>query len=140
MCKELRILSQGYGEEGSDYHTEGTNTMRFLDHKGIGKIPRDRVVTYVRLVVNYQAQKKDPNCVRITAGGNLLKDMYPGELTTPTSYLTTSTGMWNSIITTPGPRFACTYASNFYLATPLENFQNTKIHAHLIPQECIDLC
>ena len=35
MCKELRRLSQGYDKEGSDYHTEGTNTMRFLDYEGI---------------------------------------------------------------------------------------------------------
>ena len=68
MCKGLGRLSKGYGEEGSGYHTKGTNTMRFLDHEGIGKIPRDRVVTYAQFVVNYRSQKKDPNHVRITAG------------------------------------------------------------------------
>ena len=52
MCKELGRLSQGYGEEGSDYNTEGTNTMRFLDYEGIGTIPRDRIVLYARIVVD----------------------------------------------------------------------------------------
>ena len=28
ICKELGISSQGYGEKGLDYHTEGINTMR----------------------------------------------------------------------------------------------------------------
>ena len=67
MCKELGRLSQGYGEEDYDYHTEGTHTMRFLDHEGVGKIPHDRVVTYAQIVVNYRAQKNNPNRVKITA-------------------------------------------------------------------------
>jgi hypothetical protein len=139
MCKELGRLTQGYGEIGSTYHTEGTNTMRFLDLEGIKNIPRDRVVTYARIVVDYRAQKKDPNRVRITAGGNLLKGLYEGELTTRTSDLTTSKIMWNSVISTPGARFMTGDASNFYLATPLEKFQYLRIPIELIPQEFIDL-
>ena len=34
--------------------------MRFFDLEGIYKIPHDRVVTYVILVVDYQAQTKRP--------------------------------------------------------------------------------
>jgi hypothetical protein len=60
MCKELGRLTQGYGEIGSTYHTEGTNTMRFLDREGIKNIPHDRVITYARIVVDYREQKKDP--------------------------------------------------------------------------------
>ena len=56
----------------------------------IRKIPPDRVVTHARIVVDYRPQKSDPNRVRITVGGNLLKDDYPGELTTRTADLTTS--------------------------------------------------
>ena len=67
MCKEIGRLCQCFED------TEGTNTMRFLDVKGISNIPRYRVVTYARIVVDYQAHKKDPNRVRITAGGSLLK-------------------------------------------------------------------
>ena len=64
--------------------------MIFLDHEGIKKIPRNRVITYVRIVVDYRAQKKDPNRVWITAGRDLLKGMYPGKLKTRTSNLSTS--------------------------------------------------
>ena len=96
-------------------------------------------MTYARIVVNYQSQQKDPNCVRIPAGGNLPKVMYTGELTTHTSNLTTLTCMWNSVIGTPWARFACTDASSFYLAAPLEHFQYMEIPVHLIPQEFIDL-
>ena len=69
MCKELGRLCQGFED------TSGTNTMRFLDLEGIINIPQDRVVTYKIIVVDYGSQKKDPNRVRITAGGNHLKNL-----------------------------------------------------------------
>ena len=47
--------------------------------------------------------------------------------------------MWNSVISTPRARFACTDAGNFYIATQLEHFQYMKILVHLIPQEFIYL-
>ena len=43
--------------------------MRFLDLEGISNIPRDRVVTYEIIVVDYQSHKNYPNRVIITAGG-----------------------------------------------------------------------
>ena len=54
--------------------------MRFFEHARIGKIPRDKVVTYAIIMVEYCAHKKDPNCVRIPAGDTLLKGTYPGKL------------------------------------------------------------
>ena len=128
MCKELVRLCQGFVD------TEGTNTMMFLDINGIRNIPQYRVVTYARIVVDYLAHKKDPNRVRITAGGNPLKNLYPGELTTRTSDLTTSKYMWNIVIITKGARYMCGYCSNFYLAKPLECHQYMKIPIELIPQ------
>ena len=113
--------------------------MRFLDIKGISNIPRDRVVTYARIVVDCRSHKKDPNRVRITAAGNLLKNLCPGDLTTRTSDLTTSKCMWNSVISTKGARYMCGYCSNLYLATPLERHQYMRIPIELIPQEFIEL-
>ena len=81
------------------------------------------------------AQKKDPTRVRITTRGNLRKGMYPGELTTRTA----SKFIRKSATSTLGARFACTDASNFYLATPLEHVQYMKVPVHLIPHEFIDL-
>ena len=54
----------------------------------ITEIPKDRTVTYGRIVVDYQPQKGDPNRVRITAGGNLID--YPDKLTTRTADLRTT--------------------------------------------------
>ena len=48
--------------------------MRCLTHEEIAAIPSDRTINYERIVVDYRKRKNDPNRVRITAGGNLLKD------------------------------------------------------------------
>ena len=52
---------------------KGSNTIFVLDHGGIKNIPADRKIAYGRLVAEYREQKKDPNRVRLTAVGNLIK-------------------------------------------------------------------
>ena len=131
MCIELGRLAQGYKD------TEGTNTIKFLNHDEIATIPGDRTITYARIVVDYRPQKADPNRVRITVGGNLID--YPYELTTRTADLTTTKVMWNSVISTPGARYICADAKNFYLNTPLDRYEYMKMPIKLIPQEFIDL-
>ena len=96
MCIELGRLAQGYKD------TKGTDTIHFMTLVEIKKIPGDSTVTYARIVIDYRAQKTDPNRVRIIVGGNLID--YPGELTTRTADLATSKVMWNSVISTPGAR------------------------------------
>ena len=63
MGIELGRLAQGYKD------TKGTNTIKFMTLEEIKHIPKDRVVTYARIVPDYRPQKKDPNRVRITARG-----------------------------------------------------------------------
>ena len=130
MCKELGRLCQGFGE------TKGTNIMRFLNLEGIKNIPKDRVVTYARIVVDYRPQKADPNRVRITAGGNLIQ--YPGE-TTRTANLRNTKIMLNRVISTRGTMYMTTDATNCYLATPMKRKEYLRIAVELIPQEFIDL-
>ena len=82
MCKEIGCLAQGYKD------TKGTSTITFMKKDDIRNIPKDRTITYACIVVDYQPQKNDPNCIQITAGGNLID--YPYELTTRTANLPTS--------------------------------------------------
>ena len=82
LGKEFGNLAQG-----ADYTKEkGTNSVFVMTREQILTIPKDRVVTYARIVVDFRPQKKDPNRARITAGSNLIK--YPGKLTTRTADLT----------------------------------------------------
>ena len=93
--KEFGNQAQGDNRTGE----KGTNTLFVMDHDEIAKIPKDRTITYGRIVIDYRPQKEDPNRVRITAGGNLITD-YPGDVTTRTADLTTSKILWNSVIST----------------------------------------
>ena len=39
---------------------KGTNKLFVMTHKEIAKIPREKVVTYARVVLDYSPQMKDP--------------------------------------------------------------------------------
>ena len=68
--------------------------------------------------MDFRPQKEDPNRVRITAGGNLIK--YAGELTTRTVDLTTAKKLWNGVISMDGAKFMGLDIGDFYLETPME--------------------
>ena len=86
--------------------------------------------------MDYCSQKSDPNRVHITVGGNLID--YPFKLTTCTADLTTSKIMWNSVVSTPGAKYACADAKNFYLCTPLDRYEYMRMPIDLIPPEFIE--
>ena len=67
MCTKLKNISQGWDKN------RGTNTVRFLTHKEIAMIQKDRIVTYTRVVVDYRSQKDDPNRFQLVVGRNKLK-------------------------------------------------------------------
>ena len=100
------------------------NNHFFMSRSDIAKIPNDRVVTYARVVVDCRSQKKDPNRVRITAVGNLIK--CPGDLTCRTADLTTSNILWNSVLSTEGAKFMGLDVGNFYLETPWKGTSTRK--------------
>ena len=59
-----------------------------------------KYVTYGRIVVDYWAQKQDPHRTRLTVGGHFI--FYPGDVGTPTLYITTANIIINSTVSTPG--------------------------------------
>ncbi len=61
MSKELHRLVQGWPGI-----TKGTNTIFYLSHAEILSIPKDRTVTYGRIVIDHRPQKEDPHHVCIT--------------------------------------------------------------------------
>ena len=48
VAKELGRLAQGYKD------TKGTNTVDFIDLEEITQIPKGKIVTYARIVVDYR--------------------------------------------------------------------------------------
>ena len=108
-----------------------------MTHEEIKNIPSDWTVTYARIVIDYWAQKDYPNRVCITIEGNLIE--YPEELTTRTDDLTSTTVMWNSIISTRNAQYMCADVKKIYLCTPLERYEYMQMPIGLIPQEFINL-
>eukprot|EP00804_Cyclotella_cryptica_P011793 CCRYP_011361-RA/>CCRYP_011361-RA protein AED:0.17 eAED:0.11 QI:0/0/0/0.8/0.25/0.2/5/0/1137 len=117
--KEFGNLAQGDLKTGE----KGTNTLFVMSHDEIANIPNGRT-------------KADPNRVRITAGGNLIKD-YPGELTTRTADLTTSQIMWNSVLSTARAKFMGVDIKSFFLTAPLDRYEYMKMPLDLFPEHTI---
>jgi hypothetical protein len=134
MGKEFGNMAQGDIKTG----TPGMNAVFVLTHDKIQRIPRHKKITYARLVVNFRPQKADPNQVRMTAGGNLIE--YEGELTTRTADLTTAKIVWNSVLSTPGAKYACFDISNMYLHTPLapEDYKYIRILLAVLLEHIIE--
>ncbi len=113
MSKELHHLAQR--KEGV---TVGTNTIFYLTHDEIRRIPKDCTITYARIIIDHCPKKDDPNRVRITIGRNLIDYHY--KLTTRTANMVSAKIMWNSVISTPGAKFGGMDIKNMYLKTTLD--------------------
>ena len=87
-------------------------------------------------MADIRPQKDEPNRMRLTAGGDRLP--YDGKKSTRTTGLETTKILFNSVVSTPGARFACYDISNMYLNTTLPSPEYMKIHQSLIPQEVMD--
>ena len=108
-----------------------------MTHKQIAKMrAKGKKPTYARVVVDFCPQKEYPNRVRITAGGNIIK--YAGELTTRTADLKTANMLWNSVISTEGAKCMGLDIGDFYLETPMEEYEYMIMPLHLFPQHTID--
>ena len=134
MGKEFGNMAQGDNKTG----TPGMDAIHVLDHEQIKKIPKKKTITYARLVVDFRPQKKDPNRVRMAAGGNLIQ--YAGEITTRTADLTTAKIVWNSVLSTEGAKYAIFDISNMYLHPPLapEDYEYMRIPLKLLPEHTIE--
>jgi hypothetical protein len=130
--KDFGGMAQGDRKTGQ----KGTNSIFVMTHDEIKLIPKDRTVTYARVVVDFRPQKADPYRIRITAGGNLIN--YPGELSTRTADLTTSKLMWNSVLSTAGAKYMCLDIKNFYLSAPLDRYEYMKMPIGLFPSWIIE--
>jgi hypothetical protein len=108
ISKELHGLAQG--KEGV---TVSINTIFYLTHDEIRRIPKDCTVTYTRIIIDHHPQKDDLNRVCITIDGNLIDYSY--ELITRTADIVLVKIMWNSVISTQGAKFGGAVIKNVYL-------------------------
>jgi hypothetical protein len=127
LGKDLGRMSQGDNKTGQ----KGTNAMFVMLPSNVFNIPKNRVVTYLRVVIDHRPQKADPNQIRITAGGNLIH--YPGKLTTWTADITTAKLLWIRLISMPRAKYMTLNIKNFYLSAPYNRFKYMRIPFALFP-------
>jgi hypothetical protein len=102
-ANEFGILAQGVGNR-----IEGSNTFFFIPHQAV---PKGKIITYGRFVVDIRPNKSEIHRVCLTVGGNLIQ--YPGDVSTRSAELTTSKCLWNRTISTEGAKHMCLDVKNF---------------------------
>jgi hypothetical protein len=90
-------------------------------------------VAYGSFVVDIKDHKEEKERTRLTVGGDQIE--YPGYKSTQTAGLTTAKILINSVISTLGAKFLVIDINNFYLNTPLGQFEYMVINLSSLPQE-----
>ena len=129
MSNEIGRLAQG------NSRGQGTNTIFFIPYETIPSNQRIDV-TYARIVVEYKPQKQEKECTCITVGGNIIN--YPDNVSTKTAEVTTAKILINSTISTPNARFCAFDIGNFYLGTPMKQYEYMFIYLKDIPLDIVD--
>ena len=84
LGKQFDSMAQGDTKTG----THCMDSIFVMIHSKIKSILKDRVITYVPLVVDFRPQEQDRNHIFLMTDGNSIH--YPGELTTCTADMKTS--------------------------------------------------
>ncbi len=92
-------------------------------------------ITYVKFICEYKPNKEEKERTRLAVGGDRVN--YPDEVGTPTANLLLIKTHLNSVILMPAARYMTIDISNFYLNTPMERFEYTRIPIADIPEEII---
>ena len=120
--------------QGIPGRVEGTDTMFFVHKKEI-PVERLRDATYAQVVCDVQSHKEQPNRVRITASRDRIN--YPWDCSTSTADLTTVKILLNSTISTQGAKFFTLDIKDFYLNTPLKQYEYLCLPLKDIPEDVI---
>lgn len=87
------------------------------------------------ICINHRPEKTDPNCCRITVGGNFIK--YPGVMGTKIAEMLTVKLLFNGVISTPEAKFMQLDISNFYLITPMDKYKYLQMNLLDFPESVI---
>jgi hypothetical protein len=113
---EVRRLFQGI------HSIPGTDTCFFIK---LTNIPKDRKITYGKIVCDYKPHKKEKERVRLTVGGGRLD--YSGDVATSTADITTFKILINSTLSTADAAMMMMDKKKYYLGIPLPQFEYMKM-------------
>jgi hypothetical protein len=110
----------------------GTDTCFFIK---LTNVPKDRKITYGKIVCDYKPHKRKKERVRLTVGGNILD--YSGDVATSTADITTFKILINSTLSTEDAAMMMMDIKNYYLGTPLPRFEYIKKLLSRFPEEIV---
>jgi hypothetical protein len=114
------------------FETSQEDTCFFIDLKNI---PSDRKITYGKIVCDYKPYKKKKERVPLTMGGDRL--CYSGDIATSTTDITTFKILINSTLSNKDAAMMMMDIKNYYLRTPLTQFEYMKMLLSCFPKEII---
>jgi hypothetical protein len=110
----------------------GTDTCFFIK---LTNIPKERKITYGKIVCDYKPHKKEKERVRLTLGGDTLN--YSGDVATSTADITTFKILINNTLSTEDAVMMMMGIWNYYLGTPLPRFEYMRMLLSRFPEEII---
>jgi hypothetical protein len=111
----------------------GTGTYVFDE---LTNIPKNKKITYSKIVCDYKPHKKEKERVRLMVAGDRLD--YSGDVTTSTADITTFNILINSTLSTEDATMMMMDIKNYYLGTPLPRFEYMKMLLSRFPEEIVD--
>jgi hypothetical protein len=111
LSNELGRICQGICD------VAGTNIAFFID---LHNIPKDRKITYGKLVCDFKPNKTEKHWVILTVGGDILD--YSGDTATSTADITTFKILINSTLSTNKAKMMMMDIQNYYVGTPLPTY------------------
>jgi hypothetical protein len=130
ITDEISRLANG---RRGDLKIKRTQTIHF---NNFNDIPAHKKATYLRIVAADRPNKAETRRIRWTVGGNLI--IYDGNCSTRTADLTTSIILFNSVVSTKGARFMVINLKNFYLETPMTEYEYMRIRVGNLPPGIIE--
>jgi hypothetical protein len=107
----------------------GTNTMFFIP---VTAIPKGKKPTYLKIVAAFCPKKANPCHIHFTVGGNCIT--YDGDVSMKTTDLTTVETLLNSVISMPNACFMVGDLKDFYVNTPMTEYEYMCIPVSVIPE------
>jgi hypothetical protein len=110
----------------------GTDTCLFIK---LTNVPKNRKITYGKIVCDYKPHKKEKERVRLSVGGDRLD--YSGDVATSTADITTFKILINITLSTEDAAMMMMEIKNYYLGTPLPRFEYMNMLLSRFPEEII---
>jgi hypothetical protein len=100
-------------------------------------IPKDRKITYGKIVCDYKPHKKEKERIRLTVGGDRLD--YSGDVATSTTDIKTFKILINNTLSTKYAAMMMMDIKNYYyLGTPLPHYEYMRMLLSRFPEEIVE--